>query len=396
MNVSKAKWVWVLTGLCAVSLLVLLLLQGRRLGLTAVRPTAPAGEAALQTGGASKRAAQSDAAKVLVGRKLRQFAQSRRQLVLRLAEEGQTDLSTALRFLDAVEDGAWDEAPELFQELQARRQQTEPTELEHRIWQALAETHSVARVVYTWPPEQLLAYGQAILSALRPGMVYLAGSEPGRFIPTLLNETSDGERHVILAPTAFADHTYMAYVHDLYKDRLSLPTTDECSEAFQFVITDLQRRWQHDQSFPDQPAQVRPGEHLQISSNRVMISGSTAVLALDEKILQTIMQKNPTVRFALEESSPFPSMHATAAPLGPLLELQAVQESAPFSAELAEHVLQGWRARTRVVASETSEEHAVVRSAWVILLKAHGRVFALHNRPLEAQQIKRMADELAL
>jgi hypothetical protein len=97
-------------------------------------------------------------------------------------------------------------------------------------------------------------------------MVYLAGSERGRSIPTLLNDTSDGEHHVILAPTAFADQTYMAYLRELYKDRLRLPTTDECDEAFQFVIKDLQQRWQHDESYPDQPPQVRPGEHLQISS----------------------------------------------------------------------------------------------------------------------------------
>jgi hypothetical protein len=47
------------------------------------------------------------------------------------------------------------------------------------------------------PAQKLLDYGNAVLGALRPGMVYVGGTDPGRWIPTLLNETSESERHIV-------------------------------------------------------------------------------------------------------------------------------------------------------------------------------------------------------
>jgi len=81
------------------------------------------------------------------------------------------------------------------------------------------------------PPEKLLDYGNAILESLRPGMVYVGGTDPGRWIPTLLNETSEGERHIVLTQNALADATYLDYVNFLYGDRLTALSSDDSKRA---------------------------------------------------------------------------------------------------------------------------------------------------------------------
>jgi hypothetical protein len=52
----------------------------------------------------------------------------------------------------------------------------------------------------------------SLLGSLRPGMACLDGADPGAFIPTLLNETSEGEHHIILTQNALADGTYPDYL----------------------------------------------------------------------------------------------------------------------------------------------------------------------------------------
>ena len=64
---------------------------------------------------------------------------------------------------------------------------------------------------HKWPAQQLPHYEQAILASLKPDMVYIGGTDAGRFIPTLLNETGDGAQHVMLTQNAFADRTYLDY-----------------------------------------------------------------------------------------------------------------------------------------------------------------------------------------
>ena len=60
-----------------------------------------------------------------------------------------------------------------------------------KLFAALFETHGVAEIAHDWPAQQLLDYGNSVLGALRPGMIYLGGTDAGRFIPTLLNDTED-------------------------------------------------------------------------------------------------------------------------------------------------------------------------------------------------------------
>jgi hypothetical protein len=334
---------------------------------------------------------------VVVSNKLSQFARHRREVVHAMARHFNVPVTDEVeRFFAAAAAGQWDELTALFAAMKARQQSDAPSEELGRLFPAILETYGVAEIAREWPAQQLLDYGQAVLGALRPGMVYVGGTDPGRFIPTLLNETAEGERHVVLTQNAFADGRYLDYVNFLYDDRLAALTKDDSQRAFSDYLADAQRRLLHDQQFPDQPRQVRPGEDIQIRDNRVQVSGQVAVMSINERLLQTLLQKNPDVPFALEESFSLKSTYAGTAPLGPVLELRAEDARQPLAAERAAQALDYWRATTQtLLADPAARPDSDARKAYAHMAAAQANLFAGHNLRAEAEQGYRLARELA-
>src|SRR5258708_6779600 len=184
-------------------------------------------------------------------------------------------------------------------------------------------------------------------------MVYVGGTDPGRGIPTLLNETSDGEHHIVLTQNGLADNTYMQYVKFLYGDQMTQLTEEDSKRAFDDYLADAQKRLLHDQQFPHEPKQVRPGEEIRFmdgsdqngssgDSKRVQVSGQVAVMAINERLLQAIMDKNPAMSFALEESFPLQSTYSTAVPVGPIMELRVQDAQNAFTPERAAESVDYW------------------------------------------------------
>src|SRR5258707_981540 len=83
------------------------------------------------------------------------------------------------------------------------------------------------------PAQKLLDYGHALLDPLRPGMVYVGGTDSGRWVAELMNETSGGERHVVLTQNALADSSYLDYLGLQYDDRMTTLTDEDSQRAFQ-------------------------------------------------------------------------------------------------------------------------------------------------------------------
>ena len=230
----------------------------------------------------------------IVAGKVSRFAHDRLGVVRAMAKHYKVEVPKDVeRFFAAAEAGRWEEVKDLFASLKKLRDSSEATEDLKKLWPAILETFGVAEVAHDWPAQKLLDYGQAVLGSLRPGMVYVGGTDAGRFIPTLLNETSDGERHVVLTQNALADGNYLEYLRFLYGDRMTLPTPEDSQRAFQDYMSDAQKRLAHDQQFPDEPKQVRPGEDIRGTDGRVQVSGQVAVMAINEKLFQMIMDKNP-------------------------------------------------------------------------------------------------------
>jgi hypothetical protein len=118
-------------------------------------------------------------------------------------------------FFQLTSSGTWEEVKEAFESLKERRSKEPFPENLNKLWSPILETYGVMETAHDWPAQELLNYGEAILGALRPGMVYLGGTDSGRFIPTLLNETSEGERHVVLTRTP-SQTTHIASMQVFY------------------------------------------------------------------------------------------------------------------------------------------------------------------------------------
>jgi hypothetical protein len=303
------------------------------------------------------------------------------------------------RFFDAVESGNWDEIDARFKVLAG----TEPNASAsasgrqpglEKLWSAIIDAYGAAEQTHLWPAQQLLDYGNAALGSLRPGMVYVGGSDNGRWIPEMLNDTSDGERHVVVTQNGLADATYLDYISVRYGDRLNMLTEEDSRGAFQEYVADAQKRLQHDKEFPDEPKQVRPGEDIQVKDGKVQVSGTVAVMAINERILQVLMRKNPDLSFAAQESFPMKGTYADAIPLGPLMELRADGQNA-FTADRAAQSLDYWRTTAQqVLSNPLASGSSVTLGAYSHDVNAAANLLAAHNFNAEAEQAYRLSRQL--
>jgi hypothetical protein len=284
----------------------------------------------------------------LVAERLAQFARSRRAFAQALAKRhGVAVPDTVEHFFAAVESGDWDRIQRAFERINGGDSTASQTDRRApgvaEIWPAIIDAYGVAEQVHLWPAQQLLDYGNSILGALRPGMVYVGGTDEGRWIPELLNDTSGGDRHIIITQNALAAGDYEEYLRLQYDGRFSNVSDEETQAAFDAYVKEAQKRLEHDRQFPEEPKQIRPGEDVQILEGKVQVGGAVAVMGINELLLKALMQKNPDLSFAIQQSFPFQATYATAMPLGPLMELGAVTQEDSFSPEHAEQGLNYWR-----------------------------------------------------
>ena len=406
MHESKPNRIWVIIGCSLLILLIIGLLPARRsdmapAGTNSSNSTAgpdaanPSATHSLQR--RAKSPASSATAEEIVAGKLNQFTRSRRDIAHALARRGNFQVPLDVeRFFDAVEAGRWDEMNELFGKIRAQRQQDPPPPGLRELGPVLLETIGVAQEVQKWPAQRLLDYGNSILDSLRPGMIYIGGTDPGRFIPTLLTETSAGERHIVVTQNGLADATYLDYLSFLYGDRISALSKSDSERAFQDYLADAQKRLRHDQEFPNEPKQIRPGEDVRMNENRVQVSGQVAVMAINELLLRALMAKNPDAAFGIEHSFPFTSMYPETSPLGPIMELGVKDPNKSLTPERAAQSVNYWRNATQELFAELSAVDAQpVRMTYGKLIAEQAALLLARDYKKEAEEAFLLATQIA-
>ncbi|HEV8541366.1 MAG TPA: tetratricopeptide repeat protein [Verrucomicrobiae bacterium] len=338
-------------------------------------------------------------AEEIVASKLSQFGRSRREIVEAIGRREKKDVPPEIQdFFDAVEAGDWPRIDAAFGAMAKRSAQyegsTHSPELDP-FWPAVLETYGATEQAHDWPAQKLLDYGEAILGSLRPGMVYVGGTDPGRFIPTLLNETTDGEQHIVLTQNALADSRYMEYVRFQYGDRFGIPTEEDSKRVFQEYTEDAQKRLEHDQQFPNDPKQIQPGEKVEMVDGKVQVSGQIAVMAINEKLLQSILQKNPDASFAVEESFPMKTTYAGAVPLGPIMEIRAQDATAGLDEGHAAESLDYWRNTTQeILADPEALSSPDALKTYSKMAVAEGNLLGNSSYPAQAEEAYRLATEI--
>lgn len=331
----------------------------------------------------------------VVAAKLNQFSRGRRAITQAMAKKFKVTVPPEVeQFYAAAEAGRWDEMKTLFQALRDRRDHPGGEDLK-TLWGPIMETYGVAEEARRWPADKLLSYGQTVLDSLKPGMVYVGGTDPGRFIPTLLNDTSDGEHHVILTQNALADGTYVQYLNFLHGDQMPLLSGDDSQRAFSDYLADAQKRLAHDQQFPDETKQVLPGEDIRVTDGKVQVSGQVAVMEINEKLLQMILDKNPDTSFAMEESFRFPSINSNAIPLGPIFELRGQDAQGAAVSDRTAQALDYWNATAQQLLAEPDiPADSAVRQTYAKMAASQAGLLATHNSTAEAEQLFSLATQL--
>ena len=404
-----SRWLWLLMAACGLVVLIAIFRSPHRQdSLPAAGPASAAGSRETwvhsTTGRArssshSSRPSPAPTAEEVVAAKVVQFGRNRREIAQAIGRRANRAVPPEVeKFFDAVEAGQWEEIKTEFDALAKRSGQYEHSTHSPDLdlfWPALLDAYGVAEQAHLWPAQKLLDYGEAVLASLRPGMVYVGGTDNGRWIPELLNETSQGEQHIIVTQNALADARYLDYVGTLYGDRMVTLTPEDSQRAFQEYMADAQKRLEHDQKFPNEPKQVRPGEDIRAVDGKAQVSGQAAVMAINEKLLQTLMAKNPGLSFTLQESFPLKGTYADALPLGPLMELHGQDGQNPFTVERAAQSLDYWRNTAQQILSdpEATGSPDVLKSYSHDAVSA-ANLLAAHSFYSEAEQAYRLATQL--
>jgi hypothetical protein len=402
----RSPWPWLLGAGCL--LLLFFGIQRRfaehssTLGEGSATAQLAAGESTVEVRILRARRASSEpaSAEEIVAQKLAQFGRQRREYMYALARLRNVQVPDDVeRFFDAVEAGDWERIEAAFNKINggdsSAGHTSNRTPEVTSLWPAIIDAYGAAEQVHLWPAQELLDYGNSVLGALRPGMVYVGGTDNGRWIPELLNDTSEGERHVIVTQNGLADSSYLDYLRLQYEGRLNMLSDEESQRAFQHYIDDAKRRLEHDRQFPDEPKQVRPGEEIRIVDGKVQVSGGVAVMSINEKLLEMLMAKNPELSFGLQQSFPFRGTYADALPLGPLMELNARSNENTFTPGRAADYLNYWhQTADSVFANPQAGASEAALKSYSHDTVAAANLLASHNYTAEAEQAYRLAGQL--
>jgi len=112
----------------------------------------------------------------------------------------------------------------------------------------------------------------------------------------------------------------------VYPDReIYTPTPDDSARCFQEYLADANRRLQHDQQFPNEPRQIKPGEDVHVvgegAQQRVQVSGQVAVMSINGLLTKVIFDHNPKNEFFVEESFPLEWMYPYLTPFGIIMKI---------------------------------------------------------------------------
>lgn len=108
------------------------------------------------------------------------------------------------------------------------------------------------------------------------------------------------------------------------------PSPAESKMCFNEYMMGVQRRMEHDQRYPNEPKQIKPGEMVQVSGDAFQVAGQVSVMSINGLLTKVIFDKNPDHEFYVEESFPLDWMYPYLTPYGIIMKINR-QPLAEFS-----------------------------------------------------------------
>lgn len=110
----------------------------------------------------------------------------------------------------------------------------------------------------------------------------------------------------------------------VYPDlEINIATVEDSSKSFTEYVEDARRRLDHDQRFPNEPRQIKPGEDVKYdeATGRIQVSGQVAVMSINGLLTKVMFDKNPDHDFYVEESFPLDWMYPHLTPSGIIMKI---------------------------------------------------------------------------
>jgi len=252
---------------------------------------------------------------------LKTFVASQEKQARALAKQDGNKLPSDFdAFYKAAETGDWQDATNLFQQMRKRLDGDSSL-----LGSWFSATLDADGVFWTFPPgdKYAIAFGNDIIQSIPAGSIYFGGADPGRFVVTALMEShADGKPFFVLSQNPLTDATYLHYLRAMYGGKIHTLTDEDLQKSFQDYTTDAQRRLAHDQQFPNEPRQLKPGEEVRLDSNGlIQVSRQMNVIGIRELLTKTIFDKNPDREFYLVEGFPLDWMYPYLEPHGLIFKI---------------------------------------------------------------------------
>jgi hypothetical protein len=182
------------------------------------------------------------------------------------------------------------------------------------IWPPISETYGAYIQFHNWDNRWLHRYGDAIIKSIPPGSIYFGGTDPGRFVISVLCESQvEGRPFFTLTQNQLVDSTYLDYLRAMYGKKIHLPSIDDVQEAFTNYLTGYELR--------KRGGRLLPGESVAMVDGRPQVSGQISVMEVNGLLAKDIFEANPERQFYVEESFPLDWMYKYLTPHGLIFQL---------------------------------------------------------------------------
>ncbi|MCX7010775.1 MAG: tetratricopeptide repeat protein [Kiritimatiellaeota bacterium] len=236
----------------------------------------------------------------------------------------------------------------------------------------------------TLQPNELPPPDPAWPPPMETNAIYFGGTDPGRFVPTYMVFCAQVRPDVfVLTQNALVDKLYLAPMRDLYGDRIKLPTAQDCEQAMNRYVAEVEA------------GTVRNSGAIIYEQGKAQVIGRAGIMAVNGAIARLIFDANKTRHaFYIEESDPIEWMAPYLMPHGFILKLSS-EPLATLPPELVRKDHEFWDWQTRRLCSNWRYLHdAVAMRVFQKLRCAIGGVYAKRGMHAEAEYAFRQAIQL--
>jgi hypothetical protein len=281
----------------------------------------------------------------------------------------------------AASSGDWNSISNLLQAVQTNFYTGASRRLSPEVWYRVQEVGGFGELIATNDLKFLRLFADEVFKVVPSGGIYFGGTDPGRFAITALSRSQEeGKPFFILTQNQLADTNYLIYVRGLYRQQIKLPDDGQVKQAIDDYMADAQRRFAHDQQFPNEPKQVGPGEDIRMVNGRLQIGGQNAVMAINGLLARDIFQANPEHEFYIEESFVLDWMYPHLEPAGPILKLRRAPQEALFG-EAVSRDREYWQRLTRRLIGQEIHDETDLAEVCAAAQELNGKPKDFHGDP---------------